>query len=143
MRIILAAGLCLIASPVLAADFAWMTGCWEEKTGTRWTEECWTVPRGGMLMGSGRTGEGADVKSYEFMRIAPDADGVPVFWGSSGGKTPVPFRLVREGAGEAVFENPAHDYPVRVRYWREGETLNAETLGADGKNAMTWRYARM
>ena len=33
---------------------AWMAGCWEARDGDRWSEECWTIPRAGMMMGSGR-----------------------------------------------------------------------------------------
>ena len=35
---------------------AFLTGCWEQRQGDRWTEECWTSPRGGLMIGSGREG---------------------------------------------------------------------------------------
>jgi hypothetical protein len=126
-----------------AAGFGWMSGCWEEaKPDGAWTEECWTSERGGMLIGSGRAGDAERVKSFEHMRIDRGTDGTPTFWGSPGGATPVPFRQVSRGSAEAVFENPAHDYPVRVHYRREGELLVATIAGKDGKNPMTWRYRR-
>ena len=31
------------------------------------------------------------------------------------------FRLTRAVDGEALFENPAHDFPTRIRYRREGD----------------------
>jgi len=39
-----------------------------------------------------------------------------------------------------VFENRDHDYPQRIRYWREGEVLMAEISLADGSKPMRWRY---
>ncbi len=42
----------------------------------------------------------------------------------------------------ALFANAAHDYPQRIRYWREGETLNAEISLLDGSKAMRWQYKR-
>ena len=50
--------LALMAAPVekLPALPAWMAGCWVHVQGERWTEECWTTPRGGVMLGSGRSG---------------------------------------------------------------------------------------
>ena len=38
------------------------------------------------------------------------------------------------------FTNPAHDYPQRIRYWREGDKLIAEIALIDGKRAVSWTY---
>ncbi len=143
MRLVLIAAAALVSAPAAAADLSWMSGCWQQTQQERWTEECWTVPRAGQLMGSGRTGDAAGVQSFEFMRIARGEDGVPVFWGAPGGGAAVPFRQVRVGDREIVFENPNHDFPTRVRYWRDGETLNAEISGAEGTKPMSWQFVRM
>lgn len=34
------------------------------------------------------------------------------------GRPPTPFRLLRIGEHEAVFENPEHDFPQRITYSR-------------------------
>lgn len=143
MRRFLIAAAALVSAPAAAADLSWMSGCWQQVQQERWTEECWTVPRAGQLMGSGRAGDAAGVRSFEFMRIAPGEDGVSVFWGAPGGGSAVPFRQVSAGDREIVFENPNHDFPTRVRYWRDGETLNAEISGADSTKPMSWRFVRM
>ena len=54
----------------------------------------------------------------------------------------VAFVLVSQTAHEVVFANPAHDYPQRVRYWREGDLLKAEIALADGLRAMAFTYRR-
>jgi hypothetical protein len=76
------------------------------------------------------------------MRIAVETDGKLTFWGSPGGKPPVPFRLARSGPNRLEFENPAHDYPTRITYRREGERLTATISGPNGTNPMSWRYRR-
>lgn len=59
------------------------------------------------------------------------------------GDAPVEFALVRQDARSIEFANPAHDYPQRIRYWREGEALHAEISLLDGSRANRWSYAPM
>ena len=125
-----------------ASDLGWMSGRWISETDGRWTEESWTRPRAGMMLGTGRSGRGAELRDWEFMRIAPDAEGVLAFWGSPKGAAGVPFRLASLTAGEAVFENRSHDYPQRIVYRRDGKALIATVSLADGSNAASWRYRR-
>lgn len=139
----------LLASPAAATPpplpvetLAWMSGDWAEEKGGRWTEERWSRPRGGVMLGTSLSGRGGQAGDYEFIRIAADADGTPTYFASPRGAPPVPFRLTSGGAGQAVFENPAHDYPTRIVYRRQGEVLTATVSGAGGANPMSWRYRR-
>lgn len=125
-----------------AAALGWMAGEWVEEKDGRWTEESWNAPRGGVMLGTNRSGKGERATGFEFMRIASNADGTLSFFGSPGGKPPVAFRLAGLENQSAVFENPAHDYPVTIRYWREGALLNAEVAGRDGANPMRWSFRR-
>jgi len=141
---IIVAGTLLVAAdapPSTAPN--WMAGAWIEQTGDRWSEEYWTAARGGMQMGSSRSGRGVTLKSWEFARIAPDADGRLAYFASPMGKPPVVFRMTTQDARSVTFENPAHDYPKRIRYWREGALLKAEISGAGGAKAMAWTYRLM
>lgn len=127
---------------------SWMAGCWVQDAGTAWTEECWTAPRGGMMMGSGRTGDGERVRSWETMQIVrqergEDGSVVPLaFWGAPFGSGRTMFAWTPSEAG-VTFVNAAHDYPQRIRYWRDGDMLMAEIARADGGKPMRWRYRRM
>lgn len=121
---------------------AWMSGSWISQDEDRWTEESWTAPRGGMMLGASSSGRGETVRDWEHMRIASDEAGVISFWGSPKGAPPVAFRLVSLKGAEAVFENPEHDYPTRISYRREGKMLIATTSGPDGADLQTWRYTR-
>lgn len=123
-------------------DLGWLSGDWVSESQGGWVEEHWTSLRGGTLLGTNRSGKGEKVTAYEFMRIAPNADGTTSFWGSPSGKTPVGFKLVSSGANEAVFENPGHDYPTRIVYRRVGDTLQGTISGPEGKNPMSWTFRR-
>ena len=140
---IIGAGLLLMAAaPEGVEQFGWMSGAWVSRDGDEWTEELWTEPKGGMLLGVNRTGTGDRATGFEFMRIAVGADGAISFWGSPGDKAPVEFRLTSSGPGEVVFENPAHDFPQRVRYARTASGIEAEISLSDGSKPIRWSYGR-
>ena len=118
----------------------WMAGCWEQKTGDNWVEECWTRARAGQMMGSSRTGKGDVLGWYEHVRITAEADGT-TYCALPKGQAGGCFKATKATDTEIVFENDAHDYPQRIRYWREGKDLAAEISLKDGSKAQQWRYA--
>jgi hypothetical protein len=130
------------APPARAPDLGWLSGAWVSESKGEWVEELWTSPRGGMMLGTNRSGKGAKVTGFEFMRIAADQDGRPTFWASPSGKEAVPFRMFSSGPNQVAFENPANDYPTRIAYRRVGSTLHAAISGPGGKNTMTWTFRR-
>ena len=139
------AAIALAAVPGMAARQAmpgWLTGCWSEQQGPNWTEECWTAPRASNMMGSGRSGRGEDIRSWEVMQIEQAPDGSLTFYGSPKGAPRVAFPATSIGMREIVFANPTHDYPQKIRYWREGMELHAEISLMDGSRAYRWRYKR-
>lgn len=118
----------------------WMTGCWEQKNGNSWVEECWTGARAGQMMGSSRTGKGQVLGWYEHVRITAEADGM-TYCALPQGQPGGCFKATKATSTEIVFENEGHDYPQRIRYWREGKDLAAEISLKDGSKAQQWRYA--
>lgn len=131
------------APPPLPVEMlAWMSGDWSEDKDGRWTEERWSRPRGGVMLGTSLSGRGGQAGDYEFIRIAAGADGTATYHASNRGSAPVPFRMTSGGAREAVFENPNHDYPTRISYRRQGDVLTATISGPGGTNPMSWRYRR-
>ena len=132
----------LAAEPVQQTMPKWMAGCWEQKDGDAWTEECWTGVRAGQMMGSSRSGKGGSLVWYEHIRIT-DEGGVITFCALPKGQTGACFKATKITESEIVFENAAHDYPQRIRYRRDGKTLAAEISLKDGTRTSTWRYARM
>ena len=121
---------------------SWMSGCWQSRDGERWAEECWTVARGGQMLGSGRTGDATGVRSFEFMRIEREGEGL-AFRASPGGEGWTSFAAAADPAGGVTFVSADNDYPKRVRYWREGGELRAEISQLDGSDAMQFAFRPM
>lgn len=124
----------------------WMAGCWEQQSEQNWTEECWTAPRGGMMMGSSRSGTGGIVTEWETMQIFFEETDDPAavrlaFWASPGGANRTMFAWVPSDEPGVTFFNMQNEYPQRIRYWREGRELLAEISLADGSKPRRWRYA--
>ena len=141
-----------IAAAIAAADVQapalpkWLEGCWESRSKDSWNEECWSPPRGGMMIGYGRSGTGGVLDSWEVMQIEivetddPAIDPL-VFYGAPGGQNRTAFSWVRGSTPGITFVNSGHDYPQRIRYWREGRDLVAEVSLSDGSKARRWRYS--
>ena len=125
------------------AELSWLSGAWVERSDDgEWTEEYWTPPRGGMMIGAGMTGSGETLRHFEHMRIVSGRDRRIAFHAMPKGGPAVVFPLVRQSAGEAVFENPSNDYPQRVSYRLDGETLIATISQMDGSREARWTYRR-
>jgi hypothetical protein len=125
-----------------AVDWSWLTGDWRRCKDGEIVEERWLGPRGEMLIGANLTSSPGKA-TFENLRIARSDDDW-TYWAAPMGRTPVPFRLVESGAQRAVFANPAHGFPARISYWREGEALLARIEGTirDQPAAVEWRFAR-
>jgi hypothetical protein len=130
------------SAPATVDDLGWMAGQWSREEGGRWTEENWTAPRGGVMLGVSRSGRGDALREFEFLRLQADADGAVAYIAQPGGRAPAAFRLVAHDSASATFENPAHDYPQRIRYARDGETMTATISAIDGGKAISWAYRR-
>jgi hypothetical protein len=114
------------------ADLAWMSGSWSGGEGERFAEEHWTDPRGGMMIGTHRDLKGERAVFFEFLRIEQRGRTI-VYVASPRGRCPATdFWVAEISPQRVVFANPAHDYPQRVLYWREGAILKARTEGAPG-----------
>ncbi len=120
-------------------DLEWLAGDWVAGADGMVTEEHWMLPRGGimLMMNRASTAEGAVV--FEFGRIA-ELDGRLQFIAQPNGSRPIAFPLARVAGQDVTFENPAHDFPTRIRYWREGTILRAEVSGKDGKGRIYWEF---
>ena len=141
----LATSLAAIAAPASAEQGSlpvWLSGCWEQIEGERWVEECWMEPRADIMLGAGRSGHSEALSVWEAMQIGRGEDGMLTFWASPEGAPRVAFTLQAQGPRDVTFLNRAHDYPQRVRYWRDGERLRAEIAMADGSRAVSFSFVR-
>ena len=128
-------------APLPMPDF--LAGCWEQRRDEdRWTEECWTSARGGLMIGSGRDGKADSVGHWEWMRIERGPDGALTFYGSPKGTPAVAFKAAEADDVSITFVNSNHDYPQRVRYARSDVGIEAEVSLADGSRPNRWTYRR-
>jgi hypothetical protein len=128
LALILAAQL---SGPPAAIDqMAWMQGCWIQAKPNGSVEELWMAPGGGVMLGLGRTVRDGKLREYEFTRIA-ETDGSLAFIAKPSGQDEATFPLKSLTPTEAVFENPAHDFPQRVIYRRAGTDAIAARIEGD------------
>lgn len=154
MPTLLLAGLFwLLVSPVAAAPDAtptpdlkavsFMAGNWHTEGGNQTIEEQWMEPAGKLMLGMSRTVSQRGA-FFEFLRLEARGDGV-YYVAQPGGRPPTDFKLVRHSAGEAVFENLAHDFPKRIIYRLDSPVdLTARVEGDAGstERSQEFKYKR-
>ena len=123
VQLILATAFSFPVSAATLADLAWLSGCWRAESDGRVNAEQWTKRNGNMMLGVSQTVVKGTTREFEFMRIMQDANGDIFFVASPSGQNEARFKLVLSGKTEARFENPNHDFPQRIIYRREGDTL--------------------
>jgi hypothetical protein len=126
-----------------AGSLEWLAGTWTQAQGDERVTETWIGPGNGLLVAANLTTRGKERRTFEFLRIADTAEGFS-YYASPGGRPPVEFKLKEQGDKRVVFENAAHDFPKRILYWREGDTLVARVEGTIGgkEKSEEWRFAR-
>jgi hypothetical protein len=125
------------------ANLGFMTGCWKFEAKGRVVEEHWMAPAGGSLMGMSRTVVNGKTSEYEFVQIRDLPEGL-AYIAKPSNQPEAKFVAVSHGTNEIVFENPAHDFPQRIRYRLSGNTLHARIEGAINGQArgVDFVYAR-
>jgi hypothetical protein len=133
------------ASPL--APLAWISGSWAGTQGETTTEEHWTDPTGGLMLGMNRARRGDRVVMFEFLRIVARGDSI-FYIALPRGRGETAFPMKELAGTRVVFENLAHDFPQRISYWQDkpGE-LHARTEGTmDGKvvsEEWVWRKTKL
>jgi hypothetical protein len=65
---------------------------------------------------------------YEFLQIRDVPTGL-AYIAKPSNQPEATFMATTKAANEIVFENPAHDFPQRIRYRLDGTTLHARIEG--------------
>jgi hypothetical protein len=124
-------------------DLAWMAGSWSGVAGGVEMEEHWSAPKANSMIGMHRdVGKGRTLL-FEFIRIEQQGAQI-VYLAMPNGRSPATaFPLKESSANRVVFENPTHDFPQRVIYWKDGNDLRARVEGtANGKpGSQEWRWS--
>ena len=111
-----------------AEDVGWLSGCWGFTRNGRHVIENWTPVEGGTLIGVSRTVSNGRTSEYEFLLIRSGANGLE-YVAKPSGQAEGTFTATRVTANEVVFENPAHDFPKKIMYTRNGDSLTAAIEG--------------
>jgi len=133
------------------ADLQWLKGCWRTQGDGPVITEVWMAPPMPAMIGYSYTvGEG-ETQGWEAMRIEM-IDGAPVFIGMPSGGAGVRFPLSetmsyvgspRRNYNGVTFENAGHDYPQRIVYLRDRNTLTATISRIDGGDTIVFEYRRI
>lgn len=107
---------------------SWMAGSWTGTRGRATIEEHWTQPNGNAMLAVSKTVAGGKMVEFEFIKLVVK-DGAIVYAPQPNGRPPTDFKLTSATDTEAVFENPAHDFPKLIRYVRNGDDLTASIEG--------------
>jgi hypothetical protein len=112
----------------------WLAGRWCSNSDGRQIEEVWLAEAGATALGMSRTVRGGKLESFEYMRVALEDKSARLHV-QPNGAPPTVFSQAGRGEGWIRFENPAHDFPNRIEYRREGDRLHAYIAGpgSDGK----------
>jgi hypothetical protein len=134
-----------------AARLDWMIGAWSS-TGEDGADtiERWCLGRDGALVGENRTNAGGRVVHSETLRIEARGESL-VYVASPIGQATTEFTGSAQCGGdrgncaetcEAVFSNPAHDFPSEIIYGRclQNELLVATIRG--GERRASWTFER-
>jgi hypothetical protein len=131
----------LIANDV---DLTFLQGHWCMKAGNKQIEEYWLSPAEGESVGIGRTLTDGKMTSFEYMRINGRGASMS-YTAQPGGSEATHFSATGSGSNWLAFENPRHDFPQKIEYSREGDTLKASISGPgeEGKEmAFVFEYQR-
>ena len=151
MRIVVVAFLLFAADDASAQELTidrvkWLQGCWQTTRGEAIIEEQWMAPRGGTMLGMGRTVRGGKTAEYELVLIT-EQGGALAYEAHPSGQPSATFLSKTVTATSVVFENPKHDFPQRVGYQRDGADglqawIDGEMNGRARRVDFAYRRAR-
>jgi len=120
----------------------WLPGCWTGQDGSAAAGaiEVWTSPQAGRMLGLGHTVRGTR-SNFEFLRIERTEQGID-YVAQPGGRPAVRFASTAIASARVEFANPQHDFPQRIEYARDGDTLRAELSTTDRARKQTFLFKR-
>ncbi len=103
---------------ITISDFAWLEGKWEGTSKEMSFYEEWSSINGNSMTGKGGAISGSDTVFSESIKI--EQRGEEVFYIPSVKENigAVDFKFTGYKNDSIVFENPAHDFPQRIVYFR-------------------------
>jgi hypothetical protein len=129
----------LAAVVIVAILPGWMSGTWRQETAAGITEETWSRADGTTMTGMHRNIRPGKKTWFEFLRIEQRGQTL-VYVAQPAGAPPTEFPATSVQPDRIVFENPNHDFPKRITYWKQEAELCARVEG-DGEKAQQWCWS--
>jgi len=120
-------------------QLSFITGCWAFQSGDSETEEYWTKPAGGAMLGLSRTVKGGKTVFTEYTQIREQNGALSMFVQLGLAKSTTEFRLTKLAVNEAVFTSDLEN-PHQLVYRRKGDELAARTEGTKNGKAVFEDY---
>lgn len=140
--------LTVASSPAAAQDLSsiqtvsFLAGCWSGQMDGLDMREQWSEASAGVMLGTTRFFRDGQLVDFEFGMLQEADEGVTLWPYPRGERSEHGFPLV-SASDELVFENLAHDFPVRIIYARVGlDRLAPRIEGSDGEGR-GWRLSRV
>jgi hypothetical protein len=128
---------------VSLSSFDWLLGTWENqrvKAGES-ASETW-MKNGDYLAGTGVSLRGSDTTFVEKLKIIAKDGHYYYVADVSHNAAPVYFKMTEVSATGFVCENPEHDFPKKISYAFDGETLTATISAGEKKIPFIFRRGR-
>jgi hypothetical protein len=116
-------------------SLSWLEGRWSRiniKRPGRTAYEVWKKPNDKEFTGIGITLQGTDTVFVEKLKIVIQGNEIHYVADVPENPELVHFKFTAQSPQGFTCENPNHDFPKKISYRLEGNTLNAQTSG-DGK----------
>lgn len=119
----------------------WLTGHWVQSSERGRSDEVWLAPTSAGMVGMNQQAFASGGRFFEFLRIEP-LSGRLSYMASPMGRSPTVFALESAGPCTVAFVNPAHDFPQRIEYRREGTAMIASIAGIvrGERRQSQWRW---
>src|SRR5688572_16615678 len=101
-----------VQSAITIDRAAWLQGCWTLESAQRVVDENWMPPRGGSMVGVGRTVRDGKLVEYELI-VLSEQGGRLAYHAHPSGQPSAVFLSTTVTESTLVFENPEHDFPQK------------------------------
>jgi hypothetical protein len=103
------------------SSFSWLEGKWVGKYDTVPIFEQWKPREGNIMRGRGGVLSGKDTAYSEKINIEQRGNDLYYIAVVGHNREPAEFKFTGYKNDTAVFENPAHDFPQRVLYYKKSD----------------------
>ncbi len=123
-----------LSSPPLQVNsldgLEWLIGTWkQEESQSRVSYESWKKKSDDLYVGSSWTMQLGDTIWKETLEIKIEDNNAVYYATVPENDGPVGFAMTLQEAQRADFENPMHDFPWKISYWRGSDSLYARIAG--------------